>query len=702
MSEVPFFDWNDCVSQLDETRIESLKAERGYSNEILSWAHKSGLLGWWQNGVAFAVHDESGSVVGCHYRLSDGSWRYTKGSHAVPWVIGDLPSAKEVHIFESPWDALEFCDKTKAHECDWVAIVVTRGAENGAAIRGMMPKGAEIYAWPQNDPESNRNATNGLTASERWQKAIRENAGSPVFMVVTPPQHKDLNDWGRADATADDYRRAMNEAMSSGIQIPREQNDEPAGLSESVILYTPDSGNGGNPTEAIPLAPFEAYYDSQKKEYLTPNSGGRWLSLAPGQFKLRLRAMGFSTKAPSSDRVSEADAFMLGLQDRRDVRYSGSLAGYNAGFYDKDGVRFLVTDSPRIIQPAPGDWSTIKRLLDNLIGSEPEHGAKQLETFMGWVQVAYRCLVEGKWQPGQALALAGPVQCGKSLLQSLVTEILGGRCAKPYRYLAGRTDFNSELFGAEHLAIEDDQSVTDMRSRIQFGASIKNITVNGLHSCHGKGRDAVNLRPHWRLTISVNDREEALLVLPPITDDIADKLILLRCSPPKEGFPTGTVKLREAYWKQLVSEIPAFLEYLSNWEIPADSRSDRFGIVHFHHPEILQALEALCGGAQLLELIDRRLWETIDDDCWEGTAMELEAILRHKDSEVSFEAGRLLSWPNACGTYLGQIEDKRPERVVRHRTASKRSWVIRKEFVKEEPVHEQGDLDLGKPGSRAA
>ena len=63
------------------------------------------------------------------------------------------------------------------------------------------------------------------------------------------------------------------------------------------------------------------------------------------------------------------------------------------------------------------------------------------------------------------------------MLQNILTVILGGRAAKPYQFMTGGTGFNSDMFGAEHLMIEDESPSTDMRARRAFGAQIKNMTV---------------------------------------------------------------------------------------------------------------------------------------------------------------------------------------------------------------------------------
>ena len=49
---------------------------------------------------------QNGSVVGAHYRIKDGSWRYFPyGINTQPLVIGELLAGDTVHVFESQWDA---------------------------------------------------------------------------------------------------------------------------------------------------------------------------------------------------------------------------------------------------------------------------------------------------------------------------------------------------------------------------------------------------------------------------------------------------------------------------------------------------------------------------------------------------------------------------------------------------------------------
>jgi hypothetical protein len=294
---------------------------------------------------------------------------------------------------------------------------------------------------------------------------------------------------------------------------------------------------------------------------------------------------------------------------------------------------------------------------------------------MGWLKVGYEALSRWSLRHGQALAIAGPRDCGKSLLQNIITEILGGRSAKPYRYMCGATDFNGDLFGAEHLMIEDEVAFTDIRARRAFGSRIKDFTVNTVQSCHGKNRPAVSLKPFWRLSITLNDEPENLLILPPIDESLEDKIILLKAYKRPLPMETSTLEGQRRFMAALLAEVPAFLNLLVNYRIPERLKSERFGVTHFHHPELLASLSEMAPEMRLLAVIDAHLSDADRPaGSWMGTATELERMLY--ESKGAHEARRLLDWNNATGTYLGRLAKKLPHRIKQERTKHSRIWFI--------------------------
>jgi len=241
--------------------------------------------------------------------------------------------------------------------------------------------------------------------------------------------------------------------------------------------------------------------------------------------------------------------------------------------------------------------------------------------------------------------------------------------------MTGATDFNAELFAAEHLMIEDECAGTDIRARRTFGAQLKSVTVNTVQKCHQKNRTALSLEPLWRVTITVNDEPENLMVLPPIDDSLEDKLILLRANRLPMPMPTASLEDRKAFEATLLAELPAFCAFLDGWQIPTELVSQRFGITHFHHPELLDAIDALAPETRLLQLIESNCFQK--DRVWTGTAADLETELTAHGSASAYEARRLLSFTTACGTYLGRLASKKPKQVVKERTANSRRWELR-------------------------
>ena len=425
---------------------------------------------------------------------------------------------------------------------------------------------------------------------------------------------------------------------------------------------------------------IDVYFDPGRGMYWMLNDRGGWININETSLKRRLRSLGYSGTKDEGERLSEVDEHLVHVQTKFDIKYAGPLAGADAGLYETNGERVLVTTSPRIIEPKKGPFPVIERLLKNMF-NDPEHD--QLTYLHGWLKIAYHGLRIRKHCPGQALVLAGPPNSGKSLLQQLFTQILGGRCAKPYQFMSGQTPFNSDLFEAEHLYLEDEQSSPDIRMRRSFGAAIKNITVSNEQRCHGKNRVAVMLTPIWRLSVSLNDEPENLLVLPPIERSIEDKLILLKISGNTMPMPTTTPEEKDEFWKTLMNELPAFIDFLTEFEVPNHLKSDRFGITHFHHPDLRKLVESLAPEIRLLELIEIELISN-RPDC-RGTAAEIESKLTDTCSSVRHQATRLLSWPAACGTYLGRLAKNMPDRVIDDRTSKRREWVIRAEEPEPEP-----------------
>lgn len=448
-------------------------------------------------------------------------------------------------------------------------------------------------------------------------------------------------------------------------------NPEPLLIDAGSAADAGQQAAAGQPAtaEGTKASIFPVAYDPGRKCYWTKNSRGGWQEINEVSLRRHLKSLGWS--AIASGGISPLDKIIIRIQTELDVDYAGPLAGWKAGIHECCGSRILVTGSAKLIQPKPGEWPILGKLFENMFGGGPED---QRPYVYGWAKVGVEAVRTGHRRPGQALVLAGEAGSGKSLLQHLITEMLGGRSGKPFRYMRDGTQFNGELFGAEHLITEDEIASTDMRSRQNIGARIKEITVNETQSHHGKHRQAILLAPLWRLSMSLNDEPENLSILPPLDESIEDKLMLLKVRKLPMPMLTRTEAERKAFRETLSRELPAFLDYLANLQIPEELACDRFGVRHYHHPDLRAAIDDIAPETRLLSIIDSEVFGHASIPAWRGTAEELESKL--VESDFKHQARALLRFNNAMGTLLGRLAGRFPGRIASTRTAHTRTWCI--------------------------
>jgi hypothetical protein len=235
---------------------------------------------------------------------------------------------------------------------------------------------------------------------------------------------------------------------------------------------SPAAPQPADPLEKI-VAALEFYYDSERSRFLVKNDVRDWMAVNAGDVRRRLKGAGYSPYKQPGEKLSQVDKLLNAIQHYGHVEYAGNLAGFQKGPYTIGEKRILVLESPRLIEPEGGDYSTLSSVLTKMWGQT------QLIYLFGWLKAAIESLRARSWRPGQALVLCGPRDCGKSLCQELFTLLLGGRSAKPHRYMSQQTPFNGDLVGAEHLMIEDEEASSDIRARRFFGARIDVLQLAG-------------------------------------------------------------------------------------------------------------------------------------------------------------------------------------------------------------------------------
>jgi hypothetical protein len=450
---------------------------------------------------------------------------------------------------------------------------------------------------------------------------------------------------------------------------------EKAAEKASEIVVKP--GDLPPPGKESPLACF---YDGSYI-YCGQAASGEWLwkKLPLNRYQAHLQHLKYGPKSIAAIvRYSEMNF---------EVDYSGALAGKMPGYYEDNGIKYVVRSGPKLAEPCEGPWPLLRALIEGLLvkSESPEVGKAQWDTFHGWMLNTQTALRDGRRSPQQALCIAGPVDCGKTWLQKVITLMIGGRGAKTHRYYSGKTDFCAEIATNEHHMIDDDFMPSDMKSRLAFGSMLKQFTVStDTVSIHPKGVDATNLPVFCRVSITVNDQVESLMTLPPLNADIADKICLLKATRFEFPLPIFTAEEKEAVNNAIRAELPGYFYWLATeFELPEERKDRRFGVNHYHHPLILARMGDCAPEIAYLHLIAHFYGRPA-----EGATMPPEitdtaegfrtTLLGAQDRYVSGEAQKLVGFSTAnSSTYLKRLAKKFPNEVFKKKTEKCNKWAIK-------------------------
>jgi hypothetical protein len=323
---------------------------------------------------------------------------------------------------------------------------------------------------------------------------------------------------------------------------------------------------------------------------------------------------------PSAD-AAEVGEFLYSIQTSQALDYAGSMPGYCEGPHRENGQLFYCMESPLLPESvAPGaaaafgkNWPVIYEVMRRLFVNDD--GERQLWTVLAHLKPAHEGLrialehrepgTRRSIRPGQAMAFIGPKNCGKSfLLRHVVTPLLGGRLVDAFKaFTADAEGFNGEMLKGEVWMIDDQEHSTDIRTRRKFAANLKSKLFGASMGFHAKYQTPITLTPYGRLFICCNDTPENLSVLPPITEDISEKVHLIRCNKTEMPMPTGTEPERQAFRDTIAKELPHFIGELEAWTVPPEFAHQRTGVLSYINPWVESQLRKQSPEAQLAELI---------------------------------------------------------------------------------------------------
>lgn len=484
--------------------------------------------------------------------------------------------------------------------------------------------------------------------------------------------------------------------------------------------------------------------------YYVPDLAGNWMVLGKEDLELRLMATYGLGRGTRDNPLGQVERVRLWVQGNRQLDLAMSIAGHRAGVEMIRGNRVLVQRGPDLLEMKKGEWTMLRSMLDGLLrlrledgGMPPwfrvyvpgkerdsvvdravwealvfedEDGVWWLEQgliLFSWLKLAMevyyrRAAGEEVSRNGQAVVIAGPPGGGKSLLQQyVITPLLGGRMGKPEGVLTGKTDFNKELFAAEHLAVADAPLSQKMEDRLKLGEFIKLHVAEQWHRYHPKGKDAIIVPPVWRMTISINDDNDNIRSLPPMKDGVADKIHLLHVQAVAMPMPTTTLDEYASFARRLKEDLPAMAYWLmEEFEVPEVLRGGRFGMLSFQTPDLMREMYEDSPAGMLMTLLDgarfslgrvRVDWWTWADSLdglsacgrinktvlrdggevivWQGSAAELKEGLCRDECSSCYDA-RVIFKFHRVEQLMKRLAKEEAARVENYRTAEARLWRV--------------------------
>jgi hypothetical protein len=522
-----------------------------------------------------------------------------------------------------------------------------------------------------------------------------------------------------------------NVVQFPGAAAPEAPSSAPATTADSAPPPAAVGGEAENFENAVtPPDPAEAfttksgledyYFEETSRNFWLVNEQGEWVSLSEGGFRRHLKKRGLRDKPAPGAVISPVDEKISQVEKEHRVAFAGELAGYKMGLHRITGQRVLIPKSPEFIVPKKGEWPTLRKFFEGgFIGEEPsdrEGGEPvkidQLDRWFAWHQHLMQCYMDGIIAPGLALCVAGERDSGKSRLAMILRWCLGDRSSKPYDFMIGRDNFNRDMFSAVLQLVDDENADTRIDARLKFAAQIKKITANDEAKQRGMHKDGMNFSVLWRLMVLVNLEANRLMVLPPVDNDIADKLMMLkfyRRTPPTEPItqetpaeqacwpmpmPTRTEAEKAALRKVWQAELPAYLWWLLfEYKMPSHVAGGRFCVRHWQHPQILERLQQFSPHVRIWQLIEGSgvvFREYIDGGGdgpaewkdrpeWKGTVTQLHALLVSDHSGLSGHDKKGIPDPSWLGQRLEACREHFGAEVCdQKRTGKARVWVLRK------------------------
>lgn len=529
--------------------------------------------------------------------IGNGHWQRPgkdSGTSATLGVVSGMPNG--FHVFTSNAKPLE---ENKTYRPWKVMALLEFGGDEGLAVAWLTAHGfggrkavsaATRSILPNVETGSSTDIAKALAqrgeelATELKDNDTKQREFGAMFAEQEDPivQERMRKVWAEAKLNPKTLTDLSKKAKAQ-IKEAREQKEraEEAVANESIINETQ------NTSPIFYCEETEKYYRRIGTSFNRMNRQDTLLELA---------IQGLSRECGDNN-FSPAEEALNRFQKSNSVDAAGLLCGRPIGLHVlSQGVRYLVTKGPTVVKGVPGEFPTIRRVLETLtgVGVDPD-GQGQFDRLIWWIKYGRIALANYKANlPGHALFLVGPRNAGKTFFQShILRPLLGGREANPMGYMTDRTTFNSDLWKAELLSISDGVlgNKPSYAAREMFKGRVKELIANETQPFHPKGKEQMHLTPIWRIVLSFNTDYSSMQNIPSISeseeDSFADKVLMLLCHKGEPMFDPTNDKARGEFDVLIRKELAAFAHFVDSSEVPPDQKHTRLGFKAWCHPWVL-------------------------------------------------------------------------------------------------------------------
>lgn len=418
------------------------------------------------------------------------------------------------------------------------------------------------------------------------------------------------------------------------------------------------------------------FFDGERYWRKLPN--GIWRHHKKEDAIMHIENMGFSSKTDKGGRCP-VKQILIHIQDHRRIDGAAPFLFCPEETVNHQGELFLNTNNRKPMEPAgldgdPARWPWLFDFLKGFLHAHPQVKTDPVDHLLAWLQRAWQSARAGRIELGHLMFLVGEANTGKTLFSQFVLRQIMGGGTDASDYLLAGTGFNKQMAEVAIWNVDDSVSAANFNDHKRFSEMLKKTAANPEIKYHPKFRDAMVMPWRGRVVITCNTDASSLEILPTLDGTIKDKLMLLHLSDRKPLFPASKV-LEET----ILGELPHFLDWLDAWEPPAEvvGGKARYGVVEYHHPEILQVVREMSQEQNFKDIVEEWLGQRKllfpDEPVWSGQPKDL---FRELTSTPDDPIARLVQNkypPERMGKLLKMLREQGDPMILNHQNGARRN-----------------------------